>query len=134
MPSNATLGSLRRRVLVNPSRTHLEDFVRRAAASAAPGALVLDAGAGEGMHRPFFAGATYESADFLEVDKQYAPVDYVCDLRHIPVPDERYEMVLLTQVLEHLPEPKETLSELHRVLRPGGRLWLRAACRPGICP
>jgi SAM-dependent methyltransferase len=119
MPSN-----LRKRVLVNPSRVHLERFVERAAASAGAGALVLDAGAGEGMHRPYFDHATYESADFLEVDKEYAPVDYVCDLRSIPVPDERFELVLLTQVLEHLPEPKETLRELHRVLRPGGRLWL----------
>jgi SAM-dependent methyltransferase len=34
--------------------------------------------------------------------------------------------VLLTQVLEHIPEPATVLAELHRVLKPGGTLWLTA--------
>jgi SAM-dependent methyltransferase len=109
---------------LNPSRVHLEEFVKGAAASVAPAALVLDAGAGDSRYKRFFSHARYESADFLQVDKPYAPVDYVCDLRSIPVEDERYDLVLLTQVLEHLPEPRQVLSELFRVLRPGGELWL----------
>jgi SAM-dependent methyltransferase len=115
---------LRSRLRVNPSRVRLEAFVARAAASVPPGGDVLDAGSGEGMYRHHFTHTSYESADFLQVDKQYAQVDYVCDLRSIPVPDERYDLVLLTQVLEHLPEPRDVLLELRRVLKPAGRLWL----------
>lgn len=35
-------------------------------------------------------------------------------------------MVLATQVLEHVPEPKQMLQEISRVLRPGGHLILTA--------
>jgi SAM-dependent methyltransferase len=57
---------------------------------------------------------------------KYRQPDYVCDLAAIPVEDGRFDHVLLTQVLEHLPEPGRVLAELHRVLAPGGRLWLTA--------
>jgi SAM-dependent methyltransferase len=88
---------------------------------------VLDAGAGRAPYRDLFAHAAYETADFLAVKgKRYAEPDYVCDLAEIPVEDARFDHVILTQVLEHIPEPAKVLAELHRVLRPGGTLWLTA--------
>jgi hypothetical protein len=42
----------------------------------------------------------------------------------LPVPDEAYDAVLCTQVLEHVPNPDAVIAELFRVLRPGGRLYL----------
>jgi SAM-dependent methyltransferase len=42
------------------------------------------------------------------------------------VEEGRYDLVLLTQVLEHIPEPQVVLAEAHRVLTPGGELWLSA--------
>jgi SAM-dependent methyltransferase len=111
----------------NSSRTYLRRFLERAAGEVEPGQLVLDAGAGRAQYRRLFAHARYESADFLAVEgKQYRQPDYVCDLAAIPVEDGRFDHVLLTQVLEHLPEPGRVLAELHRVLAPGGRLWLTA--------
>jgi SAM-dependent methyltransferase len=110
----------------NPSRLRLDAFIRSAAASLPAGARVLDAGAGDCRYRGHFDLARYESADFLQVDKHYAQVDYVCRLESIPVEAQRYELVLLTQVMEHLPEPLAVLTELHRVLKPGGTLWLTA--------
>jgi ubiquinone/menaquinone biosynthesis C-methylase UbiE len=47
-------------------------------------------------------------------------------LAQIPVDDARFDHVVLTQVLEHVPEPASVLAELHRVLKPGGILWLTA--------
>ncbi|NJM73343.1 MAG: class I SAM-dependent methyltransferase [Scytonema sp. RU_4_4] len=110
----------------NSSRKYLDDFVSKAAASLPKGALVLDAGAGNGMYKSLFSEAIYESADFCQVEKEYDQVTYVCDLANIPVEDDRYNMVLLTQVLEHLPEPKNVLREIYRVLKPNGELWLSA--------
>ncbi|MBW4566643.1 MAG: class I SAM-dependent methyltransferase [Tolypothrix carrinoi HA7290-LM1] len=110
----------------NSSRKFLHDFVSKAAASLPKGAFVLDAGAGSGLYKSLFYEANYESADFCQVDKEYDKVTYVCDLTKIPVEDNRYDMVVLTQVLEHIPEPKSVLCEIYRVLKPNGELWLSA--------
>jgi len=111
---------------VNSSRKYLERFVREAAASLPEGARVLDAGAGDCLYRPLFDRVQYESADFCQVDKKYGDITYVCDLAAIPVEDCTYDLVLLTQVLEHVPHPLAVLRELHRVLKPGGEIWLSA--------
>ena len=111
----------------NSSRTHLHRFLERAGQEVAAGQLVLDAGAGRAPYRHLFAHARYETADFMAVKKKrYVEQDYVCDLASIPVEDGRFDHVVLTQVLEHLPEPGDVLRELHRVLKPGGTLWLTA--------
>jgi SAM-dependent methyltransferase len=108
---------------VNPSRVHLEREVGRFARATRPGMLVLDAGAGRSPYRELFAHAQYEAADFAQLRSRYAPLDYVCDLTDIPVEDGRFHRVLFNQVLEHLPEPAAAIAELHRVLKPGGRLF-----------
>lgn len=109
---------------LNASRVRLDRFAHTAGATLPDGALVLDAGAGDGAYRHHFDHARYESADFLAVDKPYAPdITYVGDLADIEVEDDRFDLVLLTQVLEHLPEPLAVLTEMRRVLRPGGTIW-----------
>jgi SAM-dependent methyltransferase len=111
----------------NSSRAYLHRFLARAGETVQPGQLVLDAGAGRAPYRELFSHARYETADFLAVrGKKYIRPDYVCDLARIPVDDARFDHVLLTQVLEHVPEPARVLAELHRVLAPGGTLWLTA--------
>jgi SAM-dependent methyltransferase len=111
----------------NSSRTYLHRFLARAGEAVEPGQLVLDAGAGRAPYRKLFSHAGYETADFVSVKgKKYVEPDYVCDLAAIPVEDERFDHVLLTQVLEHIPEPATVLAELNRVLKPGGTLWLTA--------
>jgi len=112
---------------VNPSRVHLDNYVRDAGRSLPKGAVVLDAGAGDSIYRRHFESGIYESADFAKVDKPYAPdLTYVCDLAEVPVADGRYDLVVLTQVLEHLPEPLTVLREMRRVIKPGAKIW--ASC------
>lgn len=106
----------------NSSRKYLDDYAKQAALSVPAGALVLDAGAGTGPYKRHFSHTTYESADFCDLDN----VTYICDLTSIPVEDRRYDLVFCSQVLEHLPEPKDALKEIHRVLKPDGTLWLSA--------
>jgi SAM-dependent methyltransferase len=112
---------------VNSSRVYLDRFVTAAAGAAPDGGLVLDAGAGNGLYRSHFDRVGYEAADFEAVPgKDYADNHYVCDLAAIPVGDDRYDLVLFSQVLEHLPEPLEVLGELRRVLKPGGQIFASA--------
>jgi SAM-dependent methyltransferase len=112
------------RVEMNPSRFHLTRFVERAAQSLNPGALVLDVGAGDAPYRSLFSDVTYESLDFCKVDKEYAEQTYIGDATAIPVEDERFDMVLMTQVMEHLPDPMAVLCEIHRVMKPHATFWV----------
>jgi SAM-dependent methyltransferase len=88
------------------------------------GSRVLDAGAGEGPYRHLFDHVAYESADFLKVPKAYDPPTYVCDLMAIPVEDGRFDCIIATQVLAHVPDPASVLREFNRILRNGGEVWL----------
>ena len=106
----------------NSSRERLWQENVAFAATISAGALVLDAGAGTSPYKSLFAHARYESADFEQVNKAYAHQTYMCDLSAIPVEDSRFDAVIFNQVMEHLPEPRAVLCELHRALRPGGRL------------
>ena len=56
----------------------------------------------------------------------YTPLDYQSDILEIPVPDQSFDVVLCTEVLEHVPEPIKAVRELTRILRPGGTLLLSA--------
>ena len=45
-----------------------------------------------------------------------------CDVRRLPFDDGAFDAVLGAHLLEHLPDPLAGLSEMSRVLRPGGLL------------
>ena len=51
----------------------------------------------------------------------------VGDVYHLDFPDERFDVVFAHQVLQHLASPVAALSEMRRVLRPGGLLAVRDA-------
>ena len=39
-------------------------------------------------------------------------------------PDEPFDIIVLSNVLEHAPNPKEMLENVYRVLKPGGQVWI----------
>lgn len=45
----------------------------------------------------------------------------------LPFADETFTLVLSQAVLEHVDEPKDYISEIYRVLKPGGKLYLEVA-------
>ena len=51
----------------------------------------------------------------------------VGDLCSLNVDDESFDVVFVHGVLEHIPHPKKAVSEIHRVLRPGGLVGSRHA-------
>jgi SAM-dependent methyltransferase len=84
------------------------------------GAVVLDVGCGDRRHQPLFeaVGATYIGFDAA----WNALAELTGDPGELPLDDASVDVVLCTQVLEHLPDPARAVRELRRVVRPGGRL------------
>lgn len=106
-----------------------DKWVEKQAEKVKAGALVIDVGAGTGPYRSLFAHCQYRAHDFGQEPGtigRYTELDYQSDINSIPVPDASFDVVLCTEVLEHVPEPIRAVQELGRVLRPGGRLLLTA--------
>ncbi|MGW4486009.1 class I SAM-dependent methyltransferase [Amycolatopsis sp. NPDC004368] len=89
-----------------------------------PGMRVVDLGCGRGtITLGFSAGES--TMDYFEID----PLD-------LPFPTSSADVAFSHALLERVPDPLAVLAELHRVLRPGGRLalstsdWGRARLRP----
>ena len=117
--------SLRRRI--DPLEFSIESFVR-SAAKAPKGAFVLDAGAGESRFAGFFRDHRYLALDSGIGDGSwdYSQLHLCGDLTAIPLRPQSVDVVLNTQVLEHVPDPGLVLAELNRVLKEGGFLYLTA--------
>ena len=53
---------------------------------------------------------------------EYGEVDIVTDLRTLPLAADSLDGLMSVAVLEHVPDPEVHITEMHRVLAPGGRL------------
>jgi SAM-dependent methyltransferase len=57
----------------------------------------------------------YESADLHQPG-----VTHRVDIARVPLPDARYDVVIAHHVLEHIPDDRQAMRELFRLLKPGG--------------
>lgn len=82
---------------------------------------LLDYGCGSSPYRSLFPNTIYRRAD-------YTPgvgLDYlVGEDQSISEYDAKFDVILSTQVLEHVRRPQAYLSECFRLLKPGGQLVL----------
>lgn len=83
---------------------------------------LLDIGCGE---KPYEAFANQYVKKYVGVDHELTPhdktrIDFFSDAYQMPFPEARFDTILCTEVLEHLEEPKQALTESCRVLKPGG--------------
>jgi len=86
---------------------------------------ILDVGAGPQPYRNVCGslGLEYEALDFGD----YSNLDYKMDLtKPIDLLNETYDGILLTEVLEHIPNPVALLEDLVRILKIGGKLIITA--------
>jgi SAM-dependent methyltransferase len=75
------------------------------------GARICDIGAGGRKITP----DTFTVDGFVT-----ANTDLVCDIHHIPLPDESFDAIFSTGTLEHVEDPRQALAEMWRLLKTGG--------------
>lgn len=89
-----------------------------------PGSAVLDIGARDGGLRRYLpADVRYQGID---IAPEFAsPHVLIHDISGgLPFPDESFDYAFIIEVLEHVPNPYDTLGAIRRVLRPNGVLIL----------
>lgn len=99
----------------------LSEFIASAlTAKLYPGAFVVDVGCGEGPWRSLVRelGAHYLGLDIAQ--NSTGSVSALCTANALPLADHAVDVVLCTEVLEHVPDPHRAITELKRVLRTGG--------------
>jgi SAM-dependent methyltransferase len=107
-----------------------------------PGERVLDLGCGAGRHafECYRRGARVVALDqnagdlsgvaamFLAMDqagesnRRGTAVAVRGDAHRLPFPDGAFDVVIASEILEHIPDDSAAIAEAVRVLRPGGRL------------
>lgn len=82
---------------------------------------IVDVGSGETVpYRDLF---NYGDGVYVSVD-QFERADVQADAEILPLASEQADLILCTEVLEHLPEPQHALVEMNRVSAPNGFLVL----------
>jgi ubiquinone/menaquinone biosynthesis C-methylase UbiE len=102
------------------------------------GKRILDAGAGERQYQKFCSHLKYVSQDFAKYDGSgnkkglqtttwnNQGLDIISDITKIPEKDGSFDVILCTEVFEHIPKPLDALNEFARLLKKGGTLILTA--------
>lgn len=102
------------------------------------GSRILDAGAGECQYQKLCSHLNYVSQDFAKYNGKgdgkglqkgrwnQREIDIISEITNIPEPDDSFDAVLCSEVLEHLPQPVLAIKEFSRLLKKGGYLILTA--------
>lgn len=108
----------------------IAEFLRRELASSQRELRLLDVACGQGrliLYGPF-PGMQFHGADVSRsslataVERGYANVVETNVAHPLPFPDQSFDVIVCSHILEHLAQPQGLVSEAHRLLRPGGLL------------
>jgi len=112
-------------------------FVEKEIKKISPKARVLEAGCGFGQWAFLIADRGYsvvgidiarkaiETAQDYAAKKGVKNCHFCCaNLRDIPFKDGYFDYIFSFGLIEHFEDPNKILSEFHRVLKPGGRIFI----------
>ena len=128
--THAPLRSLLRRILLYPEYLHLKVAGRESIPYRGDG-RILDVGCGPGKLLSDLReqGWKVYGVDFSPIAVEYARSQHGLDVRLGDLFQAGYEsgffdVVMFNHSLEHIYNPVETLKEAHRILKPGGLLFI----------
>jgi SAM-dependent methyltransferase len=73
--------------------------------------------------------ATTPGLDYVSADLDSPLAEEQLDIQDIPYPDASFDAILCCHVLEHVPDDRRAMRELHRILAPGGWAVLQTPVR-----
>lgn len=85
---------------------------------------LLDLGCGPVPYWPIYRELVTENycVDWPDSLHENVHLDLAVDLNQaIPLPDQSFDTILCTDVLEHIHQPQQLLGEMARLLKPGGK-------------
>lgn len=108
-----------------------------------PGGVALEVGCGRGvgsqMILKHFGAARVEAFDLdpamvRRAERRLAGMGdrvklWTGDVTHIPAPDGHYDAVFDFGIIHHVPNWRDAIAEIHRVLKPGGRFYVEEILR-----
>jgi len=108
----------------------IAEFLQRELAAAGRDLRLLDVACGQGrliLYGPFPGMKLYgtdvsRSSLATARERGYEEVVETNVAHPLPFPNQSFDVVVCSHILEHLLEPQRLVSEAHRVLRPGGLL------------
>ncbi len=116
------------RVLFDPcflTRRRLQQVLTAVLVPAASrGGLCLDVGCGDRPYEGLFALGQYLGVDVEDSGRPLSmkQPDRFYDGKVLPYANDSFDLVMSTQVLEHVPDPLALLAEMARVCKPGGEI------------
>lgn len=129
---------LKKIIGINANEEARNRWLAETLASIPAGLRILDAGAGELRNKPLCAHLVYVSQDVCQYEGtgdahglqtgtwDTSNIDLICDIVNVPEPDASFDVILCSEVFEHLPDAPKALDEFARLLKPGGKLILTA--------
>jgi SAM-dependent methyltransferase len=85
---------------------------------------LLDIGCGNKPYESWFETKTTEYIGCDIIQSNLNKVDVICAAQSIPLPNDTFDTVFSTQVIEHVGDHDGMLAEAFRLLKPGGKLIL----------
>lgn len=116
-------------LFINPfyiTRKQLFYAVKAFAGTIDSKASILDVGCGMKPYQKLWQSKNYLGIDVRGggLNDRAKKVDKYFDGRTIPYPKGMFDVVIATEVFEHVEFPEKLLREIKRVLKPGGKLFL----------
>jgi SAM-dependent methyltransferase len=104
-----------------------------------PGDRILEVGAGLGCNVRVLELAGFDASGLEPGDsfQRYSQEQLRARVHHGSLhdyePQQRFHLVLFVHVIEHMRSPRQALEAIHRLLLPGGRLYLECPSLGTLC-